>query len=121
MRALLLACPPGLFFSISNVLSPSQEPYTDAANPAGPAPIIITSYISAEAVCWSPVRAASSGNEGSLIKEPSFNTTKGNSVLDIPALITYCSASSLLSISIHKNGIKLPERNSFKRCDLGDH
>ena len=46
IRALLLACPPGLLFSISNVFNPSQEPYTDAAKPAGPPPMMSTSYIS---------------------------------------------------------------------------
>jgi hypothetical protein len=43
----LLICPPGTNFSSSSVLNRSLAVYNPAANPAGPAPIIMQSYLSA--------------------------------------------------------------------------
>ena len=54
------ACPPGAFLSINNVFKPSDEPYTEAAKPAGPAPITATSYTSFFTSGFKPMRFATS-------------------------------------------------------------
>ena len=43
MRELVAACPPTATASTVNVRNPSDAAYTDAANPAGPAPTTTTS------------------------------------------------------------------------------
>src|SRR5215510_968982 len=121
MRELLLACPPGFCLSINNVFNPSHEPYTEAASPAGPAPIITTSYIASAAFWRRPTREARAGREGSVRNAPSFNTTRGKSDFEIPELEMYCSASAFTSASSHKNGTRFPDKNSLSLCDLGDH
>ena len=79
MREDVPAWPPGASRSTTIVRSPSDAPYTAAARPAGPPPMIIVSYSTSRALVCNPSSRATSRVLGLVATVPSASRSTGQS------------------------------------------